>query len=116
MSKKLKDKISYAGIFIFIFILPHLFLYFMGRDNNKIFYERVNEDHRICLERAGRDGVDARWCDQIRSASVHNYHSTNTSQNIFPLLLYYSPLLFVLLITTGKLRRQVEELKEKLDV
>ena len=112
----MKDKVLYILTFIFVFILPYGFFYYTSANTREKFYERVNEDHRICIERSERDSEDTDWCDRIKSASVTNFDLTNNSHETFPWLLFFLPVLFVLIISIGSLRKQIEEIKEKIDV
>lgn len=115
MDKKVKNVLSYGLIFIFVFILPNLFFHYFDREDKKLFYERVNQEEEICLQRVERDSVDKRWCGEIRKASVTNFQTTVFSQNTRTLMLFLQPILFVLLISNSNLKKEVEELKEKIN-
>lgn len=85
-------------------------------DEDAIFRGRVKEDEEICYQRAKRDLVDTRWCGEIRDAATLAYNQSSRGFDSSLLLLLYSPLLFVLIITIQNLKDQLKELKEKIDV
>ena len=116
MNKKTKQIIKYVLALIFVFIAPILLFNYFRLDNIETFYERLREDNEICYQRAKRDGVDTRWCSEIRDAAKLAYSESTSASNVLLLVLFFAPLIFVLIITVGNLRTQVEELKEKLDV
>lgn len=111
----MKDKIYYALIFIIVFILPNSFFYYSNSENDEIFYRRVNEDNEICRKRAKEDSRETIWCDEIKKSATLVYREARKS-NSFYLLIMFQPLFFVLIISLNYLRKQVEELKEKIDV
>lgn len=111
----MKDKIYYAVVFVFIFILPNILFYYYNSENDEIFYQRINEDNETCRQRAKEDSREVIWCDEIEKSATLAYREARNS-NIFYLLIMFQPLFFVLLISLYYLRKQVEELKEKIDV
>lgn len=115
MNKKWKDIIGYAVIFIFIFIVPTLLQTYFNRSESESFNEWANEDHEICVQRSERDTIDKRWCDEIRSTAKMTYNSAVNSSNNDLLFRIFQPLFFVLLIGMMNLKKQVEELKEKIN-
>lgn len=115
MNKKLKDKFFYVMIFIFVFIVPNIFFYYKSIENRDLFYQYARENRQICVQRAEEDSLNKRWCDEIYSASKDNYSSTENSHDILLLMSLFQPILFVLIIGFGNLRKQVEELKEKIN-
>jgi hypothetical protein len=115
MDKKLKDKVFYVLIFIFVFILPNVFFYWKSSSDSEVFHQRVTEDHQFCVRRAERDSLDTRWCDEIRSASRETFSATKNSNDIFLLMSLFHPVLFVLIMSIRNLGKQIEELKEKIN-
>lgn len=115
MNKKWKDIIGYAVIFIFIFIVPTMLQIYFDQRRSEDFDKWANEKHEICVQRAERDSIDKRWCDEIRSTAKVTYNSAVNSSNNDLLLRIFQPLLFVLLIGMMNLKKQVEELKEKIN-
>jgi hypothetical protein len=115
MSKKSKDIIAYIVIFIFVFIVPQALFHYFDKEDRKIFYEYLDQDNEICYQRAERDKIEKSWCYEIRKASLTNYGMTENSQNTRILLLLFQPILFVLLISIRNLRKEVDELKEKIN-
>ncbi|HQU85572.1 MAG TPA: hypothetical protein PKY59_20730 [Pyrinomonadaceae bacterium] len=115
MDKKVKKALNYGLIFIFVIILPNLFFNYFDREDKELFYERVNKEEEICLQRAERDSLDKKWCSEIRKASITNFQTTIFSQNTRNLMLFLQPILFVLLISQYNLRKEVEELKQKIN-
>jgi hypothetical protein len=102
-------------IFIFVFIVPNVFFYWKKSGDSELFHQKVTEDYQICEERAERDSLDTRWCDEIRSASREIFSAAGSSNDIFLLMSLSQPILFVLIMGVGNLRKQVEELKEKIN-
>src|SRR5215203_4985798 len=116
MGKNIKQIILYVLALIFILIVPIFFVNYFILDNDEVFYQRLREDNEICYERAKRDGVETRWCNEIRDAAKLAYSdSTRANKDSF-LLLFIAPLLFALVVYVANLRTQVEELKAKIDV
>jgi hypothetical protein len=116
MSKKLKESISYLVAGIVIVILPILVLNYFGERRREMFHRHVTEDHEVCRERAVRDSRETVWCDEIRDSAQLAYREAESSNNHSPLLIMIQPLLFTLIISIYILRKQVNELKEKIDV
>lgn len=115
MDKRWKDIFNYTVIFILVFVIPTLTLQYFNRTDAGQFNKWANEDHEICVQRAKRDSVDKTWCDEIRSASKLTYNAVKSSSNTNMLLMYFQPLLLVLLLGMMNLRKQVEEIKRKMD-
>ena len=115
MNKLLKDKGFYVLVFITIFILSNLLFGYRSNQTKDNYFERVERNYRTCLKRAEEDSVDKRWCHEIESASVNNFYSTDNHFEISLLMNLFLPVLFGLIITTNILRKQVQELKEKID-
>lgn len=114
MNKKSKEIIFYVVTFVGIFIVPNLVFHYFSRESDQMFYEQVREDYEICMQRAEQDSRDKVWCGEIKDAARLSY-SMNRSSNNFYLLLMFQPLLFVLLLGIRNLRKEVEELKEKIN-
>ena len=115
MSSKSKQIIQYVIAITFIFIVPLVSVNYFKQQDREIFNERVREDHEMCYQNAKRDNVDPRWCGEIRDAARLAYNESTSSINVSHLLLFLGPLLLVLIMSIGNLRKQVEELKEKID-
>ena len=73
MSKKSKQVIYYILTLIFVVAAPILFLRYFILNTDDVFYERAREDNEICYQRAKRDSVDTRWCDEIKSGATLAY-------------------------------------------
>ena len=116
MNKKLKEIIFYVISFIAIFILPYLLTHYFNVRNDETFYKWVNEDYETCMERAERDSRDTHWCGEVRNAAKLSYSKATQYSNNFFVLQMVLPLLFVLLFAIRNLRKEVEKLKEKIDV
>lgn len=108
--------ISYLVVGIVIIILPILVLNYFGERHREMFYRHVTEDHEVCRESALRDSRDAVWCDEIRNSAKLAYSEAEQSNNLSTILIMIQPLLFGLFISIYNLRKQVDELKEKIDV
>ena len=115
MNKKSKEIIFYVLTFIFIFIVPNTLFYRFSRENDEMFYKWLAEDNEVCRQRAKEDSREKIWCDEIRKAATLSYRESRSSNNFF-LLIMFQPILFVLLTSLYNLRKQVDELKEKIDV
>ena len=75
MSKKTKEIINYGAIaaMFLIFLVPILLVNYSKLENNKKFHEWLREDTETCHQRAERDAVDTRWCNEIRDAASLAY-------------------------------------------
>ncbi len=116
MNSKWKEKVQYAGTFIFVFIIPGLWLLYFGNNNRNTFYERVDKDHQQCRKYAKENNVETRWCDEIKEASETNFNLSDNFFDMYLVLLIFQPVLFVLIIGLMNLKKQVEELKQNIDV
>ncbi len=116
MNKKLKEIITYLIFGSAIIILPMLLLNYFGERRNEMFRLYVTEDHEVCRERAIRDSRETVWCDEIRDGAQLAYRAAEGSTSHSQLLIMIQPLLFMLFILIYNLRKQVDELKEKIDV
>lgn len=115
MNKKLKKILNYVLAGVFIFIVPTLLYHHFNEEDDEIFHQRVDEDHETCRQRAKEDSRETSWCREIKEGATLAYREARRD-NSFYLLIMFQPLLFVLLISQYNLRKQVEELKEKIDV
>jgi hypothetical protein len=115
MSKNTKQIINYVAAIIFIIIVPVLLVPYFIKDNDEVFYERLKEDHETCYQRAKQDAVDTRWCNEIRDAAKLAYYESSRRDNSSFLLILLAPLFFVLIYTVGNLKKEVNELKEKIN-
>lgn len=113
MSKKFKETANYILIFVVIFIVPQLLIYYFESEDKKIFYSRMERENEICYERAKRDSAYTEFCNRIQRASEETFRSSRSKNNFY--LLMFSPILFVLVIAIWQLRKQIEELKEKIN-
>lgn len=113
MSKKVKETINYVLILIVIFIFPSLFFCYQESEAKEIFYSRMERDNEICYERAKRDSAYAEFCNRIQSAAEETFRSSRSSNNFY--LLVFSPILFFLVIAVVQLRKQIAELKAKIN-
>jgi len=115
MDKKLKGRFYYVAALLIIFVVPTLMLHFFNQSDDDEFYDRVRKDHETCVQRAERYSIDDRWCDEIRDASRTTYDLSSGYSRTNALLMFTQPLLFILLIGMMNLKKQVEELKEKIN-
>jgi hypothetical protein len=115
MNKRSKNRFSYAVVFILVFIVPNLFFYYYSKESAETFHRRIAEDNETCWQRAKEDSRETIWCDEIEKSATSAYREARNSNNFY-LLPMFQPLLFVLLISLYILRKQVDELKEKIDV
>ena len=117
MSKKTKEIINYGAIaaMFLIFLVPILLVNYSKLENNKKFHEWLREDIETCHQRAERDTVDTRWCNEIRDAASLAYTEATQANNDTLIVLFFAPFLLMLIINFVFLRKQVEELKEKID-
>ncbi len=116
MSKKSKQIIYYLLTLILVFTAPLFFLQYVISNTDEVFYERVREDNEICYQRAKRDSVDTRWCDEISKASKLAYYESNRRRSFSFLEIIFFVLFCILAFRVVNLSRQVTELKEKIDV
>jgi hypothetical protein len=116
MSKKLKDKIGYLLTLAGIIIAAILIVQYFARDNEQVFYERLREDNEICYQRAKRDSVDTRWCDEIEKAANLAYRESQRGSGTSFTLLILLAGFFAQSVAIVNLRKQVDELKEKINV
>ncbi len=118
MNKKLKEITVYIGIFVFVFILPNLMYYYFTEKRENTSYERISEDYETCFQRAERDKVETRWCSEIEKASTLTYkESRNADKSITKIVLQIFPMILtILIIAVFNLRKQINELKDKLNV
>ena len=116
MNKKSKDIIYYVFAGIVIFIVPQLLLHYFQDRNREMFRRHVTEDYETCRQRAERDSLGKDWCGEIRNAATLAYTNSTSANNFSTLMLMFQPLFFVLLVSVYHLRKQVDELKEKINV
>ena len=115
MNKNLKEKILFVVTFTAIFIIPNLLFHYFQSNDREVFYRHLAEDNETCRQRAKEDSRETIWCDEIQKAAALTYSETRSSNNTNLLLLMFQPILFVLLFSLYNLRKQVDELKEKID-
>jgi len=116
MNKKSKELIWFVGAFIVIFMFPILLIHYFQSKDSEVFHQRIREDNEICRQRAKEDSRETVWCDEIKDAAISTYREMKSSNNLSLILMMVQPLLFILLVSQYNLRKQVDELKEKLDV
>jgi hypothetical protein len=116
MNKKLKEIIRYVLTLVGIIIAAILIVQYFASDKEQVFYERLTENNEVCRQRARRDSVDTRWCDEIEKAAELAYRESQRGSGIsFPLLVILA-LLLVQTVIIVNLRKQIDELKEKINV
>ena len=104
-----------VGGILFV-ILPILVMNYFGERRREMFRRHVTEDHETCRERARQDSRETVWCDEIRDSAKLAYSNAESFNNPSSVLLMVQPLMFVLFISIYNLRKQVDGLKEKIDV
>ena len=115
MNKRLKEYLYYALTGVFIFIVPTLLYHHNNEKDDEIFYQRVNEDHETCRQHAKEYSRETSWCREIKEGATLAYQEAR-NDNSYYLIFMLQPIIFILLVSQYNLRKQVEELKEKIDV
>lgn len=118
MNKTLKEAILYFLMVVFFFFLPNLMYYHFSAEREETTYKRIKEDYEDCLQKAERKKVDTVFCDEIKAASNRIYdESRNAGKSIRGIVLQIFPMILaILMMAVINLRKQIDELKEKLNV
>jgi hypothetical protein len=79
-----------------------------------MFHSRMDQDNEKCYERAKRDSAYTGFCDRIESAAEETFRASSRLNNLYWLI--FLPFVFALVLTNWQLRKQIAELKEKINV
>lgn len=113
MSDKKSNIKTYLILAFFLIVLPNALVFYLDYDSKNTFRRYLLENEEICAQRAERDKFPVEVCNQIKTNARDTF---NESRNFLtPTVLLFSTLIYNLAIVNVGLRKQIDELKEKID-
>jgi hypothetical protein len=110
---KKNPNIQYLVGFVTIFLLPAIFFLWVSRDARHTFDETLQENRDVCISTAERENLPTELCTQAASQARETFSSATST--IWPLASILLGVNFGLFCGILGLRRQLAELKEKID-
>ena len=114
MNEKSKAIQPYLLVFIFVLIIPHIFFGVSTYHLSGRYYEQAEKSRDLCIKHAKEDYLLETTCMQISSEAREAYSSATKVYN--PTIIMLLGILFSLSLGMIALKKQIDELKEKLNV
>lgn len=113
MNKKSNGIWSHLTLALFLIVLPNLFIVGLHFQTNKLFYEQLESNREVCRDRAKLYNFSDSICYEVISNSREAFSSARENYS-YPFIML-TAVVYTLTVTVLGLRKQIEELKEKID-
>lgn len=112
-----KNKITlknYLVLSLVIMVIPNVLVDYFNHQTRNNFYDHLREDTEICYERAAQDNFPRTICSEIKANTKEAFLSAAEMPQF--MFLAMTGLIFGLSFGLIGLKKQIDELKEKIDV